>query len=99
VTPIQFPQLTRLSAGAGITTAGSSAHHQPGGFAAQLLQALASTQAQAAHATVQFAQGHASPGLATVVTQAVQADLMAQEFALLASKALSAYQSVMNMQV
>jgi flagellar hook-basal body complex protein FliE len=67
-------------------------------FAATYLDALAGWTGAANQATAAFAQG-GGPALATVMAENAQADLAAQEFALLVGKALQAYQSVMNMQV
>ncbi|MCL8208280.1 MAG: flagellar hook-basal body complex protein FliE [Actinomycetia bacterium] len=69
-----------------------------GSFAAQFLSALAGQESQAAGLAQSFASGGGAP-VATVMAANAEADLMAQEFALLVSKALAAYQSIMNMQV
>lgn len=78
--------------GAGSSTATS------GSFTAQYLSTLAGQESQAASLAQSFAGGGGAP-VATVMAANAEADLMAQEFALLVSKALAAYQSVMNMQV
>ncbi len=98
--PVTFPRLTATPAGNQLVAAGTTATHpHPGGFAAHLLQSFASTQGTAAQAGAAFAQGASGSSLAGAVTQAVTADLQAEEFSLLMSKALAAYQSVMNMPV
>lgn len=96
--PVTFPRLTTMPAGNQLVTASATTAH-PGGFAGHLLQALASTQGAAASAGTGFAQGASGSSLAGAVTRAVSADLQAEEFSLLVSKALAAYQSVMNMPV
>jgi|BEDMetMinimDraft_2_1075160.scaffolds.fasta_scaffold22551_2 flagellar hook-basal body complex protein FliE len=69
-----------------------------GSFAAHYLSTLASQENQATTLAQSFAVGGGA-SVAAVMAANAEADLMAQEFALLVSKALSAYQSVMNMQV
>ena len=67
-------------------------------FATQYLNSLAQTQQAANQSASAYAHG-GGPSLAQVVTQNAQADLASQEMSLLVGKALSTYQSIMNMQV
>lgn len=91
-----FPTSSGIPASSGL--GGTSASKNPASFASHLVTSLANQQTAATSQTEAFAQGSGT-NLGTVMTTAAEADMQAQAFSLLVSKALAAYQSIMNMQV
>lgn len=70
-----------------------------GGFGQALESAVLRPEAQAASLETAFSQGEQSAPIGEVMAKTSQAALQAEEFSLMVSKAMSAYQSIMAMQV
>lgn len=81
-------------------TVGGTIRSAPGGGAGvpSFLKEFASLQSQASSSATQVALG-GGPSIASVMVGAANADVGAESFSLLVSRALSAYQEVMQMQV